>query len=427
MRPRSLASAVILLAVPALAAPPARDLWAPGKRADDSCVGCHAHQNDQRLAGPAKLAEEDIHHTQGISCAGCHGGDPTATEKASAMDPHKGFRGKFKPQEIPEMCGSCHSDATFMLRYAPNIPTDQLAQYRTSKHGLALAKGDTEVATCISCHGAHGIRPPSDARSPVYPTHIVDTCGHCHANRQLMAKYGIKGDEVELYKKSVHYADLVEKNDLSAPTCKSCHGAHGATPPGISSVANVCGTCHAIQAERFDLSPHKDAFAAIEQPACEACHSNHDIGHPSDSFIGIAKGQVCGYCHSEGDDGAKAAAAIAAVLGTSRTGVEAATARVAKVERAGMLMDDAKVKLEDAHQSYVMAEVEIHTVSLARVKAETAKVDGDTRAADRLAAKAEAEIRYRRTGLFVSLGVILVAMVLLIFKVRQMEGSSGRT
>ncbi|MGE5236864.1 MAG: multiheme c-type cytochrome [Acidobacteriota bacterium] len=421
MRPHLLPAALMLLTVSAFAAPLARDLWAPGKHADDSCVGCHGQLPDERLSAPAKAANQDIHHTQGISCAGCHGGDPTAKEKSRAMDPQKGFRGTFTAQAIPEMCGSCHSDASLMLRYAPNIPTDQLSQYRTSKHGLALAKGDTNVATCISCHGAHGIRPPTDARSPVYPTRIVDTCGRCHGNRELMAKYGIKGNEVEEYKKSVHYAALTEKNDLSAPTCKSCHGSHGATPPGISSVSNVCGTCHVTQRERFDLSPHKDAFAALDQPACEACHSNHDIGHPSDTLIGIGKGQVCGNCHSEGDDGAKAAAAIAGALLESRRGLEAATARVAKVEREGMLMDDAAVKLEDAHQAYVMAEVEIHTVNLDRVKAQTKQVDGDFGAADRLAAQAEREIRFRRTGLFVSLGVILVAMVALILKVRQIE------
>jgi hypothetical protein len=38
-----------------------------------------------------------------------------------------------------------------------------------------------------------------------------------------------------------------------------------------------------------------------------------------------------------------------------------------------------------------------------------------------LAAKAEAEIRYRRTGLFISLGVIALALVALIIKIRAME------
>jgi Cytochrome c3/Cytochrome c554 and c-prime len=416
-----LAATVVLAAVAAQAAPPSTVVGAAGKHAEDTCSACHLALDDARLRAPAQLADSDIHHTQGISCAGCHGGDPSSDDAEVAMSPSKGFVGKIAYRDIPEICGSCHSDAAFMLRYAPNIPTDQLQQYKTSKHGLALAKGDTNVAVCTSCHGAHGIRQVNDGRSPVYPTHIVDTCARCHDDRTLMAHYGIKGNEVEEYKHSVHYAALVVKNDLSAPTCKSCHGAHGATPPGISSVANVCGTCHPTQRERFDLSPHKDAFAALEQPACESCHGNHAIVHPQNSWIGVGDKQVCGSCHSTGDDGAKAAAAISgALLGATRA-IASAEKRVGHAEKAGMLMDDADVKLEDAHQALVMAQVEIHTVNPTRVEDRTKAVATDASAADTMAAAAEAEIRYRRTGLFISLALIAVAMVALIFKVRLIE------
>ena len=375
----------------------------PGKSAEDRCTACHRELEEPRLKAPAVSAAEDIHHAQGVTCAGCHGGDPTSDEPDVAMDPKKGFLGTFDPTRIPEMCGSCHSNASFMLRYAPNIPTDQLAQYRTSKHGQALAGGDVKVAVCSSCHGAHGVLAPSDARSPVYPTRIVETCGHCHSNVALMQGYGLKGNEVAEYKKSVHYAALTAKNDLSAPTCKSCHGAHGATPPGVASVSNVCGTCHLTQRERFDVSPHKDAFAALEQPACESCHSNHAIAHPQDSWIGMGEGQVCGTCHAAGDDGAKAAEVIAAALADASSGITTASQRVARVERAGMLMDEAAVKLEEAHQALVVAQVEIHTVDAVKVAGQVRQVAAATAAANAFAGDAEAEIRFRRTGLFVSL------------------------
>lgn len=417
----TLAIAFALAAAAAVAAPPAQTVRAPGKHAEDSCTACHLALDDARLSTPAKLTDHDVHHAQGVTCAGCHGGDPTSEDAAVAMSTAKAFKGKLTHQAIPEMCGSCHSDASFMLRYAPNIPTDQLAQYRTSKHGQALAKGDTNVAVCSSCHGAHGVLSVSDARSPVYPTRIVDTCGHCHGNAALMTRYGIKGNEIAEYKQSAHYAALVKKNDLSAPTCKSCHGSHGATPPGVSSVSNVCGTCHVTQRESFDVSPHKDAFAALSQPACESCHSNHAIVHPQDSWIGVGKEQTCGSCHSAGDPGAKAATAISTALTGASTGLAGAQQRVDRVRRAGMLMDDADVKLEDAHQSYVMAQVEIHTANPSRVEDKTKAVLADTGAAEKLAASAEAEIRYRRTGLFVSLLVIALAMVTLILKIRSIE------
>lgn len=421
MKSAAFAVAGMLVAVATHAAPPSGVVRAPGKHAEDTCTTCHLGLEDARLREPAKLTDSDVHHTQGITCAGCHGGDPSSNDPAVAMDRAKGFVAGFAPKAIPEMCGSCHSDAAFMLRYAPNIPTDQLQQYRTSKHGQALAKGDTNVAVCTSCHGAHGVRQVSDARAPVYPTHIVQTCARCHADKALMSHYGIKGTEVEEYESSIHYAALVKKSDLSAPTCKSCHGAHGATPPGVASVSNVCGTCHPTQRERFDLSPHKDAFAALDQPACESCHGNHAIGHPTDRWIGVAAGQVCGNCHAAGDEGATSATAISQALTGATTAIAAAHERVGRVEKAGMLMDDADVKLEDANQSVVMAQVEVHTVSPPRVVAQTKAALADTSDAERLAAAAEAEIRFRRSGLFISLGVIALAMVALVFKVRTME------
>ena len=413
---------VLALAIASSAAaalPPA--VGAPGKRAVDRCTACHLGLDDARLRAPAVSAAADIHSLQGVTCAGCHGGDPTSDDVAAAMDPAKGFVGKFARKAIPEMCGSCHSNAAFMLPYAPNIPTDQLAQYRTSKHGQALAKGDTNVAVCSSCHGAHGVRPPTDARSPVYPTRIVETCGTCHADKPLMARYGIKGDEVTEYKRSVHYAALTVKNDLSAPTCKSCHGAHGATPPGISSVSNVCGTCHLTQREKFDLSPHKDAFAALEQPACEACHSNHAITHPSDALIGVGTGQVCGACHAAGDTGAKVAAMTSATLADAARAIAAAQSRVDRASRAGMLMDDATVKLEEAHQALVLAQVEIHTVSGGAVAKQANPALAAALAAEKKAAAAEAEISYRRSGLFISLAVIAIAILALVLKIRSIE------
>ena len=84
------------------------------------------------------------------------------------------------------------------------------------------------------------------------------------------------------YQKSVHYAALTKGNDLSAPTCNDCHGNHGAAPPGVSAVANACGTCHAVFAQKFQASPH----APIFDKGCVECHSNHAVLQPSDEMLG---------------------------------------------------------------------------------------------------------------------------------------------
>lgn len=423
MRSLALVS-VVWVARFGFAAPLPQVVGLPGKPAQDQCTACHQALDDPRLQQPALQAAEDVHHRQGITCAGCHGGDPTAEDPVVAMDPKKGFVGKIPPQKVPEVCGRCHSDAAFMLRYAPNIPTDQWAQYKTSKHGLALAKGDTRVATCASCHGAHGVLPASDARSPVYPSRIVETCARCHGDVALMKQYGIAGTEIEEYKQSVHYRALTVKNDLSAPTCNDCHGSHGAAPPGVSSVSNVCGTCHLTQREAFDASPHKDAFEAMEQPACEACHSNHKVLPPQDQWIGVGEGQVCGSCHAAGDQGAKVAEVLFQALSNTVARMERVHQRVEQAERRGMLMDEAAVKLEEAHQALVLARNEVHTVNPQRVTARTEEAQTVLAKAEKDAEAAEAELRFRHNGLKVSLVVILLAVVALALKIREIESRS---
>jgi hypothetical protein len=422
MIPRAvLALACLAVAATGLAAPRPGTVGPPGKAAVDTCLDCHRSLDETRLSQPAEQAATDIHRLQGITCAGCHGGDPRAEDPEAAMNPALGFVGAIAPTAVPALCSSCHSDPSFMLRYAPNIPTDQAAQYATSRHGLALAKGDTRVATCTSCHGAHGVLPAEDARSPVYPSRIVATCGRCHADAALMRAYGISGNEVADYQQSVHYAALTQKNDLSAPTCNDCHGSHGATPPGVSSVSNVCGTCHLTQRELFDLSPHKEAFASIEQPACETCHGNHAVHTPDDTWIGVGKGQVCGNCHVADDPGGQVAVQLAARLTGANSAIAATRERVAKAERAGMLMDEALVQLEEAHQALVLARNQVHAAALAPLERETGSVLAAAATANRLAQAAEDEIRFRRTGLAVSLVVILLAVVALLLKTRSLE------
>ena len=98
----------------------------------------------------------------------------------------------------------------------------------------------------MSCHGAHGIQPVKDSRSPVSTRRVAETCNKCHGDAALMAGYKLPSDVYAKWKKSVHYAARTEKGDLSAPTCNSCHGNHGAAPPEVGSVVNVCGTCHVV-------------------------------------------------------------------------------------------------------------------------------------------------------------------------------------
>jgi len=381
---------------------------------------CHLSLTEG-LQTVAQAFKDDVHKQPRLGCPACHGGDPQAEEMQDAMNPDKGFRGTPAPLQVPKLCGGCHQNAAFIKQFAPNLPTDQLSQYWTSVHGQRIKAEDANAATCVSCHGAHGILSVHDTRSPVYPTRVVDTCASCHVDAQRMAPYKIPTNQVADYKESVHYRMLTIVSDLSAPTCNSCHGSHGATPPGVQSIASVCGTCHSRNMELFRSSPHQEAFANLAVGGCEACHSNHRVLPPQDSWLELGDEGVCGRCHKREDRGGAAAIGMLAALQLAVRTADDGKEQVARAERAGMLMDEGDADLQQAHQEIITARTEVHTASVAAVAEHT---DAANKAGDQALASARAafdEIRYRRTGLLLALAVIVLALVALVLTIRQIE------
>jgi hypothetical protein len=206
------------------------------------CVKCHGVLGP-KLGAPVKTLKEDIHAQKGLTCVDCHGGDPTTMDLTVAKSKQKGFVGAPKKAEVPELCNKCHGDLAYMRKFNPAMPVGQFKAYQTSVHGKRLAQGDQKVATCISCHGAHGILPASHAASPVYPPNVGKTCAKCHASKEYMKEYKIPTDQLQEYLQSVHAELLIVKRDLSSPTCNDCHGSHGAFPPAVEGIHDMCGQC----------------------------------------------------------------------------------------------------------------------------------------------------------------------------------------
>jgi hypothetical protein len=287
-------------------------------------------------AAKSKLAHfnDDVHAQVGLSCHNCHGGnpDPKLAEDPGAMDPAykpAPFVGKPARAAVPDFCGKCHSSAAFMKQYNPSARVDMVNEYRTSKHGQQLAKGDTNVATCTDCHGVHGILRHTNPKSRVYPTHVAETCAACHSDAKRMAAYKddfgrpLPVDQYARWRGSVHANAMFAKGDITAPTCNTCHGNHGATPPGIESVSFVCGNCHAREAELFRKSPkhagfqqhntflaggtascsdcHQGQSAEVlttkRFSECIVCHSNHGITRPTVALLGNLPETPCAFCH----------------------------------------------------------------------------------------------------------------------------------
>jgi predicted CXXCH cytochrome family protein len=419
-----IALAVVVMPLRAIAGQPVAE--------PNSCVVCHSTLPDQRLATPAQLfVAADVHRESGFACVDCHGGNPTSADKQRSHDTAgresaMAFKGKPAGQTIIATCARCHSDAELMRTFAPKQRVDQATEYAASVHGKQLASGDRNVATCASCHGAHGVRLVSDAKSPVFPSNVANTCASCHANEKHMAGYKLPDGsalptrQFADYRMSVHYTALTKGNDLSAPTCNDCHGNHGAAPPGVGSIANVCGTCHAVFAQKFATSVHEPIF----DKGCVECHGNHAVLQPSDQMLSAAAPGVCQPCHNaddKADKGAAAAAGMRSDIEQLKSRVEQSGALLARIKNAGIEVSDEQLALREAATKMTLARTEMHTFEPARVTpiiAEGLKIAATVDAAGQ---KGVSELRFRRRGLFASLAAILIFVVALGLKVRQID------
>ncbi len=393
---------------------------------ENSCIQCHQGLGDPRVTPPVEKFPQDIHLSKGILCQDCHGGDPTTLDPQQAMSRAKKFIGKPTHQAIPALCGKCHSNADYMKRFNPTLRVDQVQEYLTSVHGKLLKRGDQKVATCISCHDVHRIRAIKDQQAWTYPIKVVDTCGRCHGDPKYMAGYNIPTDVLTKYKQSVHYEALTKKGDLSAPTCNVCHGNHGATPPGVGSVANVCGTCHSVPAEFFAKSPHQETFAGMGLAPCVTCHSNHDVMKTSDDMVGTTEKAVCVNCHQADSGGFKQAAAMRASLDGLREYITRAAAVLDQAEQAGMEISQARFDLRGASDALLKARAAIHLADPAVIQKLTDEGKQVTTAAHAKGVKALEDLAFRHRGLWISVGIILLVIVGLVLKIREMDRRQDR-
>ncbi len=363
----------------------------------------------------------DIHAQKGLTCVSCHGGDASQDDAEVAMGRAAGFRAKPDRARIPQLCARCHSDGSFMRNYNPSLRTDQLSQYKTSVHGRRLEKLDVKVAVCTDCHGVHGILPAGDSRSSVHPLNVATTCSRCHADAAYMKGYSIPSDQFASYSASVHHKAMVERGDLSAPTCSTCHGNHGAAPPGVASVEFVCANCHVFQSQLFDVSPHKQAFAALDLPSCVTCHSNHRIGQPSDAMLGAGPQSVCTNCHAEGDAGFQAAKSIQERLLGLETAIHRAEEILGRAERSGMEVSEPLLELTQARDALTKARVTIHAFDVQRVEGDINPGLKTATAGVQAGEKALAELGFRRRGLGTSVVLVLIVLAGLYFYIREIE------
>lgn len=445
---------------------------------NDQCLNCHEIL-DGKFKAPADLYRSDVHFRKGISCSSCHGGDSKSDDQDKSMSKSAGFIGvpsgsqisricakchaekltalqssvhgelstgkgaiinscitchgihniapvkspssKVNGSNIVNTCGSCHSNASFMKKYAPELPIDQLEKYKTSMHGQKVFSGDLKAANCASCHGSHDVKKVKDPSSKVYFSNIPLTCNKCHGNAEYMKEYKIPTDQFEKYKSSVHGVALLEKGDKNAPSCNKCHGDHGAAPPEVESISKVCGTCHVLNAQMFQESPHKEAFDKKEYHECSTCHNNHDIHPPSDDMIGMGEKSVCIKCHTGGDKGSDVALLMKKMIDSLNADVNTANYFIGKAEQKGMDVSDSKFDYNDIKKVLITTRTVIHFANLDKYLetiSEGFKLTSKARIAGQ---EAIDEYYFRRAGLGISTLFISIIALTLFLKLRKIE------
>lgn len=443
---RTLLPMIFLAAVPPAQADPPKATADQPPAEESFCIQCHSNgdvwdKDQQHYFVSEKDFAGDIHWQKGLRCQDCHGGDPTNSDVAAAHSQDAGFKTVKSPADVPAFCGNCHADIEYMRRYRPSPRTDQLAEYWTSGHGRALkATGDPKVATCLSCHGKphgsgqdqgkQGIRLVDDLESPVYRTRVAKTCAQCHADEKVMAGRQYHGhalghEQYAEWQVSVHGRALLEKGDLSAPTCNNCHGNHGALPPEIGSVANTCGTCHGKVASLFAETRMKHRFEEEKLPGCATCHNAHKIESPTDQMVGMEGGAVCANCHGDGKHGATlagvdAAKKIRSGLDELSQQIVRADGTLAEAERLGMEVSQPKFELRGAVNALTNARTLVHSFQVKPVAAALADGEKVTVEVQGKADQALEEHTYRRVWLAGSLVPILIVIGMLLLYIRTL-------
>ncbi len=138
-------------------------------RVSATCGRCHEVQLEAYRSsthGRAVAAGDALAPT----CVSCHGSHVILPARSEAAPT--------SVERVSTTCANCHDDPEVLRR--TDLPPACVPGYEGTMHGVALAHGIVDVATCPSCHDAHRVLPASDVRSSVNPSRMEQTCHACH-------------------------------------------------------------------------------------------------------------------------------------------------------------------------------------------------------------------------------------------------------
>jgi cytochrome b subunit of formate dehydrogenase len=230
----------------------------------DTCAACHSNPDflakyQIPFAHPVESFRLSVHgralaagNSAAASCSDCH--------SSHSIVPGRNARSKTNHWNIAGTCGGCHTEIKKV--------------YDESVHGKAAARGAPDAPVCTDCHGEHAILAPGDPQSTVNPARVsVVTCGRCHSDERIEARYNLPTDRVPTFADSFH--GLASRaGSQTVANCASCHGVHNIFPSSdprstvnAANLARTCGTCHPGAGQTFAIGPVHVATATRSENA----------------------------------------------------------------------------------------------------------------------------------------------------------------
>jgi predicted CXXCH cytochrome family protein len=221
---------------------------------DFNCQTCHSDIEEYPHPEIKYNSHRELAREYYLQCQKCH--SDNYEETLDSMHAQVAVEGNL---DAP-ICTDCHGThnirqiaepRTFISDTCKQCHTAIYDEYVQSIHGTALVDEDNhDVPVCTDCHGVHMI---SDPRTTEFHIQTPEMCAGCHADDELMRKYGLSTDVYDIYKISWHGVD-VSVYEAKWPTiwhrtavCTDCHGIHNifetSNPKSLVNPGNLLATC----------------------------------------------------------------------------------------------------------------------------------------------------------------------------------------
>lgn len=438
------------------------------------CGRCHSSAEFMKRFNPATRVDQVAEYRTSVHGQRLAKGDENV---ATCIDCHSvhDIRRKSNPDapvyatHVAETCSRCHSDARHMASY--KIPTDQYARWKVSVHAKAMfEKDDLTAPTCNDCHGNHGATPPGVES-------VSFVCGNCHGREAELFRKSPKFEGWSRHNELLAtgakcgdcHDDARSKVAINHFTdCVTCHENHSVVRPSVAMIGVLpevpCAFCHegtgalaSLVAEPQAKASHYRELRDTLLAAAARQHLTGDArfdwlvdqtqnlpthkGRPEftrlfDKFrigkthytINDAGGRPvsmairrCGDCHLATD--AAGTANARHFLGATQ-GLTSMIARAERIQlaahRGGVETGQAKTELDAAVDNQIELETMVHTFGGPEVHAKQQEGLQHAKAALISAQKSLDELAYRRTGLFIALGIIILVLIALAIKIRTL-------